>query len=65
MSRSVGVPLIGKNRIKCSGGGSTVMSLIRWSSVWLVLSTGCAYQVSLVEVDLADIGGSFLWIQIK
>jgi hypothetical protein len=38
-----GVPRIGKKRIRCSGGGSTVMSLMRSSSVWLVFST-VAYQ---------------------
>ena len=51
ISVSTAVPRIGKKRIRCSGGGSTVMSLMRSSSVWLVLSTGCAYQVSLAVVD--------------
>src|SRR4051794_6539955 len=58
MSVSTAVPRIGKKRIRCSGGGSTVMSLMRSSSVSLVLSTGCAYQASLLEVDLAFMGGS-------
>ena len=35
---STGVPAIGKNRIRCSGGGKGVTSLIRRSSVWLVRS---------------------------
>src|SRR5512133_1737240 len=55
ISASTGVPRIGKNRIRCSGGGSTVISLMRSSSVWLVLSTGFAYQVSLAVVGLAFI----------
>ena len=33
------------------------MSLMRSSSVWLVLSTGCAYQASLAAVALAFIRG--------
>ena len=49
---------MGKKRIKCSGGGNTVMSLMRASSVWLVRSagrlTGFAYQASvLATVALA------------
>src|SRR5262245_28229218 len=47
ISVSTGVARIGKKRIRCSGGGSTVMSLMRSSSVWLVLSTCCAYQAWL------------------
>jgi hypothetical protein len=39
---STGVPAIGKNRIRCSGGGKGVTSSIRRSSVWLVRSP-CAY----------------------
>src|SRR5574337_1876469 len=35
---SAGVPRMGKKRIRCSGGGSTAMSLMRSSSVWLVRS---------------------------
>ena len=35
---STGVARMGKKRIRCSGGGSTVMSLIRSSSVLLVRS---------------------------
>src|SRR6218665_2687150 len=46
ISVSTGVPRIGKKRIRCSGGGNTVMSLIRSSSVWLVFST-LRYQASL------------------
>jgi hypothetical protein len=57
ISRSTGVPRMGKKRIRCSGGGSTVMSLMRWSSVWLVLSTCCAYQVSTGAVGFAFIVG--------
>jgi hypothetical protein len=38
MRPSTGVPAIGKNRIRCSGGGSGVTSLMRWSSVRLVFS---------------------------
>ena len=49
MSPSTGVLLMGKKRIRCSGGGSTVMSLIRSSSVWLVFST-LRYQASLAGV---------------
>jgi hypothetical protein len=60
-SASTAVPRIGKKRIKCSGGGSTVMSLMRSSSVWLVFST-LAYQVSLAEVALAFIAGFLLKI---
>ena len=37
-SCSTGVPLIGKKRIRCSGGGNTVMALMRSSSVRLVRS---------------------------
>ena len=40
---------MGKKRIRCSGGGNTVMSWMRSSSVWLVLSTG-AYQVGVEAV---------------
>jgi hypothetical protein len=58
MSRSTGVPRIGKKRIRCSGGGRTVMSLMRWSSVWLVLSTGCGCQASAAVVGFAVMGGS-------
>ncbi len=36
ISFSTGVPAIGKKRIRCSGGGSGVMSRMRWSSVSLV-----------------------------
>ncbi len=36
--RSTGVPLIGKKRIRWSGGGNTLMALMRSSSVWLVRS---------------------------
>jgi uncharacterized membrane protein YqjE len=46
---------MGKNRIKCSGGGNTLMSLMRSLSVWLVFSTwlyqlaaGLAVLVALV-----------------
>src|SRR6187402_1027449 len=60
ISASTGVPWIGKKRIRCSGGGSTVMSLMRWSSVWLVLSTGCAYQASEAAVALAFMDGCLL-----
>ena len=42
ISCSTGVPAIGKKRIRCSGGGSGVTSLIRRSSVWLVRSP-CAH----------------------
>ncbi|MCY1370429.1 hypothetical protein D9M69_575190 [compost metagenome] len=45
ISVSIGVPRIGKKRIRCSGGGSTLMSLMRSSSVLLVFST-LAYQLS-------------------
>ena len=38
ISFSIGVPAIGKKRIRCSGGGSGVTSRILWSSVWLVFS---------------------------
>ncbi len=38
ISVSTGVPAMGKKRIRCSGGGSGVTSLMRWSSVWLVFS---------------------------
>ena len=38
ISASTGVPAIGKKRIRCSGGGSGVTSLMRWSSVRLVFS---------------------------
>jgi hypothetical protein len=54
ISVSTAVPRIGKKRMRCSGGGSTVMSLMRSSSVWLVFST-VAYQLSLAEVALAFI----------
>ena len=43
---STGVPAIGKKRIRCSGGGSGVTSLMRRSSVRLVRSP-CAYAPSL------------------
>src|SRR5438105_4345814 len=56
ISRSAAVPRIGKKRIRCSGGGSTVMSLMRWSSVSLVLSAGCACQSS----DCAAVLGGFI-----
>src|ERR1700740_2646071 len=46
VSDLTGVPRIGKKRIRCSGGGNTVMSLMRSSSVRLVFST-FACQVSL------------------
>src|SRR6187401_412773 len=59
ISDSTAVPLIGKNRIRCSGGGSTVMSLMRSSSVWLVFST-LAYQLSLVRVAVAFMAGFLL-----
>ena len=52
ISDSTGVPPIGKKRIRCSGGGNTVMSLIRSSSVWLVFST-LRYQASLVGLVVA------------
>ena len=55
---STGVPWMGKKRIKCSGGGSTVMSLMRSSSVWLVLSSGRAYQGSLAWGTGAFMGDS-------
>ena len=58
ISDSTGVPLIGKKRIRCSGGGSTVMSLMRASSVWLVLSTWRWTQASLDGLALVFIGGS-------
>ena len=51
---STGVPLIGKKRIRCSGGGSGVTSRILSSSVWLVFSVR-AYQSSLAVV-LVDMG---------
>ena len=47
---STGVPLIGKKRIKCSGGGSTVMSLIRSSSVMLVRSALAVIADFLLQV---------------
>jgi hypothetical protein len=56
ISVSTAVPRMGKKRMRCSGGGSTVMSLMRSSSVWLVFST-VAYQLSLAEVALAFIAG--------
>ena len=37
---STGVPWIGKNRIRCSGGGSGTMLPMRSSSVSEVLSIG-------------------------
>jgi len=44
---STGVARIGKKRIRCSGGGSTVISWMRWSSVALVV--GVPYcQVSFL-----------------
>ena len=64
ISDSTGVALIGKNRIRCSGGGSTVMSLMRSSSVWLVLSTGRAYQLSLV-VWMGAFMTDFLGVELK
>jgi len=38
-SLSIGVPAIGKKRIKCSGGGNGVMPAMRSSSVRLVRSS--------------------------
>jgi hypothetical protein len=58
-SFSTGVPAIGKKRIRCSGGGSGVTSLMRWSSVWLVFSLS-AYQPSLAV--RFDIGSSWVWV---
>src|SRR3990167_2145880 len=55
ISVSTGVPRIGKKRIRCSGGGNTVMSLMRSSSVWLVFST-LWYQASLAERAFAVMG---------
>ncbi len=58
ISVSTGVLRMGKKRIKCSGGGNTLMSWMRSSSVWLVLST-VAYQASLLgTLDLLVIGRS-------
>ena len=65
MSVSTGVPPMGKKRMRCSGGGSTVMSLMRWSSVWLVLSAGRACQASLAAVVLAFIEGSSQGWKVK
>ena len=56
ISASTGVPWMGKKRIKCSGGGNTVMFWMRSSSVWLVRSAGraaCGYQAS-VDEDAAE-----------
>jgi hypothetical protein len=58
ISDSTGVPRIGKKRIRCSGGGSTVMSLMRSSSVRLVFST-LAYQFSVAGAVLVLIASSF------
>src|SRR4051812_45765666 len=57
MSPSTGVPRMGKKRIRCSGGGSTVMSLMRSSSVWLVLSTGFACQASVAAAAFGVMAG--------
>jgi len=57
ISRSTGVPRIGKNRIRCSGGGSTVMSLMRSSSVSLVLSAGRVCQDAWALGGRIDIEG--------
>ena len=62
---STAVPAMGKKRMRCSGGGSTVMSLMRWSSVWLVLSAGRAYQASLAVVFLAFIESSSQGWKVK
>ena len=56
-SPSTAVPQIGKKRIRCSGGGNTVMSLIRSSSVLLVFST-LRYQESLAWGVWAVMGAS-------
>jgi len=53
------VPRMGKKRIKCSGGGNTVISLMRSSSVRLVFST-LRYQASLEECAAA-VMGFFPW----
>src|SRR6218665_2109414 len=66
ISVSTGVPRIGKKRIRCSGGGTTVMSLIRSSSVWLVFST-LRYQASLAgvvcAVMLASSWSGWWWVE--
>src|SRR6218665_3021160 len=66
ISVSTGVPRIGKKRIRCSGGGNTVMSLIRSSSVWLVFST-LRYQASLAgvvwAVMLASWWSGWWWVE--
>ena len=64
MSDSVLVPRIGKKRIKWSGGGSTVMSLMRSSSVWLVRS-GALGRTSKLCTAFAFIVLSFVGINLK
>ena len=61
-SVSTGVPAIGKKRIRCSGGGSGVMSRMRWSSVSLVRSLSAR---RLSAAGLVDLGlmTAFRWVR--
>ncbi len=67
ISSSTGVPLMGKKRIRCSGGGNTVMALMRASSVWLVRSLIAwlrRWSCWLRGSCMSDCQGDVCWVMV-